>query len=366
MKKNNYISELDELAAWRDRVVADGGRVVLTNGCFDLLHAGHVRYLKEARARGDALVVALNSDASVRGLKGIGRPFHTAADRAEILCALEAVDRVVVFETVRVTGVIEALRPQVYTKGGDYTVESLNAEERAALQKVGAEIQILSLLPGRSTSGTLRHMAAAESQGRGEVKPRLGILGSGKGSNFEAILDKMDTGELDAEVAVVISDVEDAGILALARDRGIPALWIDPGSEKVGRLSDAAIKEITDRLRSAGVDLVALAGFMRIARGELLDEFSGRMLNIHPSLLPKFKGLAAWKQAFEAGEAETGCTVHLVTAGVDCGQVLGQARVPILGSDSAEDVHARIQEQEHELYPEVIARQLGKLAPEGR
>lgn len=361
MKKNNYVSELAEVAAWRDAVVADGGRVVLTNGCFDLLHAGHVRYLKEARALGDALVVALNSDASVRDLKGEGRPLHTAADRAEILCALESVDRVVVFEEARVTGVIEALRPQVYAKGGDYTVESLNPEERGALQKVGAEIHILSLLPGRSTSQTLRHMAAAGPGGEAKGKPRLGVLGSGKGSNFESILAKMDAAELDVEIGLVISDVEDAGILALARDRGIPALWIDPGSEKVGRLSDGAVKEIADRLRAAGVDLVALAGFMRIVRGDLLEEYSGRMLNIHPSLLPKFKGLAAWRQALEAGEAETGCTVHLVTAGVDCGQVLGQAKVPILAGDTAEDVHARIQEQEHELYPRVIGEQLGKL-----
>ena len=158
MKENNYVSELADVAAWRDEQLNEGKRVVLTNGCFDLLHAGHVRYLKEARALSDALVVALNSDASVKKLKGEGRPVHTEADRAEILCALEAVDRVVVFEDERATHVIEELRPQVYAKGGDYTVESLNGDERDALEKVGAEICILSLVPGRSTSQTLRDL----------------------------------------------------------------------------------------------------------------------------------------------------------------------------------------------------------------
>ncbi len=360
MKENNYVSDLRELSEWRDVLVAEGKRVVLSNGCFDLLHAGHVRYLKEARALGDALVVAVNSDASVKALKGEGRPVHCAEDRAEILCALEAVDRVVVFDQARVTGVIESLRPQVYAKGGDYTVESLNAEERAALDKVGAEICILSLVPGRSTSQTLKQMAERE-EGSG-AKPKLGVLGSGKGSNLAAILKKIDVGELHAEVAVVIADEEDTGILDLARARGIQAIRIDSGSEKGGRLSDGEIKEITDRLRAAGVDLVVLAGFMKVVRGELLDEFEGRMLNIHPSLLPKYKGLAAWKQALTAGDTEAGCTVHWVSAGVDAGEMLGQARVPVLASDTSETLHARIQEQEYELYSRVIGEVLGQVA----
>jgi len=190
------------------------------------------------------------------------------------------------------------------------------------------------------------------------MKPQLGVLGSGRGSNLEAILSRIDAGELDAEVGLVISDVEDADILKLAQSNGIPAKWIDPGSEKAGRLSNEAIKKITDHLCDAEVDLVVLAGFMKIVRGELLDEFSGRMVNIHPSLLPKYKGLAAWKQALEAGETETGCTVHLVSAGVDSGKILGQARVSILEDYTAEEVHARIQEQEHELYPEMIGKVL--------
>lgn len=163
MKENNYVSELAEIAAWRDEQVNAGRRVVLTNGCFDLLHAGHVRYLKEAKGLGEVLVVALNSDASVKKLKGEERPVHTASDRAEILCALESVDRVVVFEEERATQVIEKIRPQLYAKGGDYTVESLNPEEREALEKVGAEVCILSLVPGRSTSQTLRDLEGGDA-----------------------------------------------------------------------------------------------------------------------------------------------------------------------------------------------------------
>lgn len=359
MKENNYVSDLSDLTDWRDGLAAEGQRVVLTNGCFDLLHAGHVRYLKEARALGDALVVAVNSDVSVRALKGEGRPVHSAEDRAEILCALEAVDRVVVFDQARVTGVIEALRPHLYAKGGDYTIESLNAEERAALDGVGAEICILSLLPGRSTSEALKSLERSGDDGEtAKTKPKLGVLGSGKGSNLQAIFEKIEAGQLDAEVAVVISDVEGAGILDLAREQGVAAIWIDPGSEKGGRLSDGAIKEITDRLRAAGVDLVVLAGFMKIVRGDLLELYDGRMLNIHPSLLPKYKGLAAWKQALQAGEKEAGCTVHRVSAGVDSGEILGQARVPILEGDGEDELHARIQQQEHELYSRVIAEVL--------
>ncbi|MFK5921734.1 MAG: phosphoribosylglycinamide formyltransferase [Verrucomicrobiota bacterium] len=190
------------------------------------------------------------------------------------------------------------------------------------------------------------------------MKPKLGVLGSGKGSNLKAIFEKIEAGQLDAEVAVVVSDVEGAGILDLARDQGVAAIRIDPGSEKGGRLSEGAVKEITDRLKAAGVDLVVLAGFMKIVRGDLLEEFSGRMLNIHPSLLPKYKGLAAWKRALEAGEQEAGCTVHRVSAGVDSGEILGQARVPILEGDGEDELHARIQQQEHELYSRVIAEVL--------
>ena len=140
------------LAAFREAL---GGRLVFTNGCFDLLHVGHVRYLQAARALGDALVVAVNGDASVRALKGPSRPVSSEEDRAEVLAALACVDAVTIFHEERVTELVRTIRPQVYAKGGDYTVESLDAGERAALEEIGAEIRILPLVPGKSTTGIL-------------------------------------------------------------------------------------------------------------------------------------------------------------------------------------------------------------------
>ena len=130
--------------------------LVLTNGCFDLLHVGHVRYLQAARKRGDALVVAVNGDDSVRALKGPNRPVNTELDRAEVLAALACVDFVTLFHSPRVTEVIRAIRPQIYVKGGDYTLESLDPGEREALEMVGARIEILELVAGKSTTATLQ------------------------------------------------------------------------------------------------------------------------------------------------------------------------------------------------------------------
>lgn len=353
--ESSFISDADAVAAWRDQLDGQGRRLVLTNGCFDLLHVGHVRYLREARALGDALVVALNGDASVRELKGEGRPVNRAEDRAEILCALECVDRVVVFEEKRATRIIDAIRPHLYAKGGDYTPESLNPEERAALDRAGTEIRILSLVPGQSTSATLRRVGPPESGDAASIRPRLAVLGSGRGSNFEAIADAIDAGALVAEIALVISDVAESRLLDLARTRSIPAIHVEPGSEKGGRLDEASLKEILDRLRAASVDLVILAGFMRLVRPPLLSEFSGRILNIHPSLLPKYPGLGAWRQALASGDPETGSTVHLVDEGIDTGEILAQERVPILPDDDAGTLHARIQEREHAVYPRAIA-----------
>lgn len=132
---------------------------MFTNGCFDLLHVGHVRYLREARALGDALVVAVNGDASVRALKGPTRPINSEDDRAEVLAALECVDFVVLFHTERVTEVVREIRPHIYAKGGDYTVASLDPGERSALEEVGAAIRILPLVPGKSTTATLARAA---------------------------------------------------------------------------------------------------------------------------------------------------------------------------------------------------------------
>ena len=149
------LQSTDELSALRDALDARGARLVFTNGCFDLLHVGHVRYLRAARALGDALLVAVNGDASVRALKGPTRPINNERDRAEVLAALACVDHLVLFHTERVSEVVRAIRPHIYAKGGDYTVESLDPGERAALAEVGAEIRILPLVPGKSTTATI-------------------------------------------------------------------------------------------------------------------------------------------------------------------------------------------------------------------
>src|SRR6266513_1322060 len=153
MKKKILTAE--QARALGDEMRENGRKLVFTNGCFDLLHVGHVRYLQAARALGDALLVAINGDESVRALKGQGRPLNQAEDRAELVAALESVDHVVIFPEVRATQLLAIVRPAIYVKGGDYTEDSLHAEERAALDQIGAEIRILPFEAGHSTSGLL-------------------------------------------------------------------------------------------------------------------------------------------------------------------------------------------------------------------
>jgi phosphoribosylglycinamide formyltransferase-1 len=188
----------------------------------------------------------------------------------------------------------------------------------------------------------------------GEQKFRLGVLGSGKGSNFVAIADAIVAGKVPAEVALVLSDVESAGILAHARDRKIPAKFIPPGKFRT-KLDEDAERAYMSALREARVGLIVLAGFMRVLKGEFLRAFEGRIINIHPSLLPSFPGLEAWKQALDHGVKATGCTVHFVDAGVDCGAIIGQQTVPVLNGDTPEMLHQRIHAAEHELYPKCVA-----------
>ena len=340
-------------AAWRDALDTEGKRVVFTNGCFDLLHTGHVRYLEQARALGDALIVALNSDSSVSALKGPGRPINNEADRAEVLAGLRSVDAVVVFADSRATQLIRTIRPHVYAKGGDYTVESLNLEERQALEACGAKVQILPLVAGRSTTDTLAVMKSTTPEAINRA-PRLGILGSGKGTNLLGILAAMGAGTFDAEIAVILSDVADAGILTLAKTYALPHAWVDPGT-RPNRLGDAAQKEICDRLRSADVDIVVLCGFMRILKEPVIGAFEGRIINTHPSLLPKYPGREAWKLALDAGETEAGCSIHLVDSGIDSGEILTQHRVAIFPNDTPELLHQRIQQQENVHYPAAIS-----------
>ena len=156
------ILSADALAAQRDLLEQSGRRIVFTNGCFDLLHVGHVRYLQGARARGDALAVGLNGDASVKALKGPGRPLNPQEDRAEVLAALACVDFVTIFDDPRATGLLARVRPHVYVKGGDYRLETLNTEERAVLEEVGARIEFVPVVPGRSTTGLIERMQTQE------------------------------------------------------------------------------------------------------------------------------------------------------------------------------------------------------------
>jgi len=184
---------------------------------------------------------------------------------------------------------------------------------------------------------------------------RLGVLGSGKGSNYRAIQDAILRGELAAETRIVISDIESAGILEAARGYGVRAEYVAPGRFRT-KLEPEAEERVADLLKEAGVDLVVLAGYMRMVKAPLLTAFPGRIINIHPSLLPTFPGLEAWKQALVAGATETGCTVHYVVSGMDTGPIIAQRRVAVLPGDTPETLHARIQVAEHEVYPEVVRR----------
>jgi phosphoribosylglycinamide formyltransferase-1 len=184
---------------------------------------------------------------------------------------------------------------------------------------------------------------------------RIGILGSGKGTNCRSILERIRDGRLCAEARIVISDHEEARILDIAREFGVPDAYLGPGPFRT-RLSADAEEALVGMLRKAAVELVVLAGFMRVLKQPMLEAFPHRIVNIHPSLLPKYPGLEAWKQALAAREAVTGCTVHYVDAGVDSGAIIAQREVPILPNDSAESLHARIQVAERELYPAVIGQ----------
>jgi phosphoribosylglycinamide formyltransferase 1 len=187
---------------------------------------------------------------------------------------------------------------------------------------------------------------------------RLGILGSGKGSNFAAILRAIQADELDAEVVLVAADVPGAGILTLAAEAGVPTYLVDEPRYRT-RLSPEVEEKLVAALREARVDLVVLAGYMRVVKAPLLEAFPRRIINIHPSLLPAFRGIAAWEQALAAGVKTAGCTVHYVDPGVDTGEILAQAEVAVEPDDTAASLHARIQAAEHHLYPAVI-RQLAK------
>ena len=182
-------------------------------------------------------------------------------------------------------------------------------------------------------------------------KLRIGVLVSGGGSNLQAILDAIGAGRLDAEVAVVVSNVAAAQGLERARKAGVPAVVIDHKAFPSREAFDAAV---VDTLRAHEASWIVLAGFMRVVTSVLLDAFPMRVVNIHPALLPSFPGVHAQKQALAYGVRVTGCTVHLVDAGTDTGPIIAQAAVPVLDGDTEASLTARILAEEHALFPQVL------------
>jgi phosphoribosylglycinamide formyltransferase 1 len=194
---------------------------------------------------------------------------------------------------------------------------------------------------------------------------RLAILGSGKGSNARALIEAATHSKLHYEPVLLISDIADAGILNLGEEFKIPAYFFNPGPFKT-KFSEEREQQLVSLLREAKIDFIALAGFMRVIKEPLLAAFPKRIINIHPSLLPCFPGLEAWRQAVDARVSKSGCTVHLVDHGIDTGAILGQTCVPLLQNDTAESLHTRIQKAEHELYPRIVdafAKQLSLCQP---
>lgn len=195
---------------------------------------------------------------------------------------------------------------------------------------------------------------------------RIGVLGSGTGSNCEAILQACERGEIPGRVVVVISDVAEAPILERARRRAVAAKFIGLSRFKT-KLEPELESQMAQALRAADVQLVALAGYMRVVKAPLLEAFAGRMINVHPSLLPAFPGLRAWEQALTYGVRVTGCTVHFVNEGVDAGPIILQQPVPVFPNDTPQSLHQRIQLAEHKLLPEAIRLFAeGKLRIKGR
>ena len=193
---------------------------------------------------------------------------------------------------------------------------------------------------------------------------KIVILISGRGSNMEALIAARDAGQLPVDIAAVISNRPDAMGLETAARAGITAHFIDHKAFAGREAFDAALAECID---SFAPDLVVLAGFMRILKGEFLRVFANRVVNIHPSLLPAFPGLESWKQALDYGVKFTGCTVHFVDQGVDTGPIIAQQTVPVLTGDTAETLHQRIQQAEWELYPKAVgALARGAVRTQGR
>jgi len=190
---------------------------------------------------------------------------------------------------------------------------------------------------------------------------RVAVLISGRGSNMQALIAAARNEDYPAKIALVIANQPDAGGLEIAAASGIEALALD--HRPYGKDREAHERVIDAALRDREIEIVALAGYMRVLTPFLVRSWSGRMINIHPSLLPKYPGLHTHERAIAAGDAEAGCTVHLVTEGVDEGPILGQARVPILPGDTADELAARVLAEEHRLYPKCLADLARTLTP---
>ncbi|MFZ5806516.1 MAG: phosphoribosylglycinamide formyltransferase [Verrucomicrobiota bacterium] len=184
---------------------------------------------------------------------------------------------------------------------------------------------------------------------------KLGILGSGRGSNFVAIAEAISAKKIHAEIVLVASDHPNAYILTEAKKRDLPTFVCLPSQFKT-KLEPEIEAQLAEKLLQAGAEWVVLAGYMRVVKKPLLEKFPCRIVNIHPSLLPAFPGLRAWEQALKAGVKETGCTVHWVDEGVDTGPIIAQTKVPVCVGDTPETLHQRIQKAEHQLFPEVLSQ----------
>jgi phosphoribosylglycinamide formyltransferase-1 len=182
---------------------------------------------------------------------------------------------------------------------------------------------------------------------------KLAIFGSGSGTNCQAIIDAVEAGTLDAEIKCVLSDVKDATILERGRKHNIPAIWFDCAPFKT-KLDGEGEQKVLQLLAEHDVNFIALAGFMRIIKNGLLKAYAGRMINIHPSLLPSFPGLDGGKQAYDYGVKFTGCTVHFVDAGVDTGAIINQKMIAIENDDTLETMMEKLHAQEHIAYPEAL------------
>jgi phosphoribosylglycinamide formyltransferase-1 len=189
---------------------------------------------------------------------------------------------------------------------------------------------------------------------------RVAVLASGRGSNFEALARACLAEDYPAELRILITDDPDAGAIAIAKSMGIEYAIVECG-EKRGSMSPESSEEMARRCASCEIDLICLAGFMRIVKGALMRAYRGRMLNIHPALLPSFRGLDGQRQALEYGVRWSGCTVHIVDEGIDTGAIVIQRVVPVRDNDTVDSLSARILKEEHIAYPEAV-----KLFAEGR